>query len=147
MPGSKAPDTAFKDASGNIYTIGGFKGKVLVIDVWATWCKSCLMNMAKFMALKEEYKENPDVEFVTVSTDSEEVRESWLAAIEKFKMGSMLNLTPCNSNGKIFTEEYRVSGVPRYIVIDRNGDIVSVFAPKPDDGMKEMIERALVQKD
>lgn len=145
MPGSKAPDVAFKDADGNIYTIGSFKGKVLVIDVWATWCKSCLMNMSKFMALKEEYKENPNVEFVTVSTDSEEMRESWLAAIEKFKMGDMLNLTPYHSNGKIFTEEYRISGVPRYIVIDRNGDIASVFAPKPDDGMKEMIERALIK--
>lgn len=143
MPGSKAPDVAFKDAKGKRYNISDFKGKVLVIDVWATWCKSCLMNMAKFMALKEEYKNNPSVEFVTVSTDSDEVRESWLAAIEKFNMSDMLNLTPDYSGEKSFTEEYRVSSVPRYIIIDKSGDIVSVFALKPDGGMKEMIEQAL----
>ena len=145
MAGSKAPDVVFKDANGKIYSISDFKGKVLVIDVWATWCKSCLMNMSKFIALKEEYKEDPNVEFVTVSTDSDEVRENWLAAINKFKMGCMLNLTPDYSGEQNFINEYRVSSVPRYIVIDKNGNIVSVFAPKPDDGMKEMIEQALIK--
>ena len=143
MPGSTAPKVTFKDADGNRYTVSGFKGKILVIDVWATWCKSCLMNMAKFMALKEEYRNNPAIEFVTVSTDSDEVRENWLAAIDKFGMGDMLNLTPDYSGDIHFTDAYRISGVPRYIVIDKNGNIVSVFAPKPGGGMEEMIERTL----
>ncbi len=145
MAGSIAPDVAFKDAGGKIYNISDFKGKVLVIDVWATWCKSCLMNMSKFITLKEEYKNNPDVEFITVSTDNDEVRENWLAAIKKFKMEGMLNLTPDYSAELNFTNDYRVSSVPRYMVIDKNGYIVSVFAPKPDDGMKEMIEQALIK--
>lgn len=143
MAGAKAPDVPFKDADGNTYTISDFKGKVLVIDVWATWCKSCLMNMSKFMALKEEYKNNPAVEFVTVSTDSDDVRENWLAAIEKFNMGNMLNLTPDYSAKNNFIGEYRVSSVPRYMIIDKEGYIISVFAPKPDGGMREMIERVL----
>ena len=143
MPGSTAPKVTFKDADGNRYAISSFKGKVLVIDVWATWCKSCLMNMAKLMALKEEYRNNPAIEFVTVSTDSDEVRENWLAAIDKFGMGDMLNLTPDYSGDIHFTDAYRISGVPRYIVIDKNGNIVSVFAPKPGGGMEEMIERTL----
>lgn len=143
MAGSRAPDVAFKDAEGNTYTISDFKGKVLVIDVWATWCKSCLMNMSKFMALKEEYKNNPAVEFVTVSTDSDDVHENWLAAIEKFNMGNMLNLTPDYSAKNNFIGEYRVSSVPRYMIIDKEGYIISVFAPKPDGGMREIIERVL----
>lgn len=143
MAGSIAPDVAFKDAGGKIYNISDFKGKVLVIDVWATWCKSCLMNMSKFITLKEEYKNNPDVEFITVSTDNDEVRENWLAAIEKFNMGNMLNLTPDYSAKNNFIGEYRVSSVPRYMIIDKEGYIISVFAPKPDGGMREIIERVL----
>lgn len=143
MAGSIAPDVAFKDAGGKIYNISDFKGKVLVIDVWATWCKSCLMNMSKFMALKEEYKNNPAVEFVTVSTDSDDVHENWLAAIEKFNMGNILNLTPDYSAKNNFIGEYRVSSVPRYMIIDKEGYIISVFAPKPDGGMREIIERVL----
>ena len=143
MPGIQAPNVAFKDAEGKKYTISDFKGKVIVIDVWATWCGSCLKNMPKFMELINSFKENKDVVFFTVSTDSDELKDKWLAAIEKHKMGGMLNLTPERNSTPQFEEKYFVSSVPRYIVIDKEGKIVSAFAPKPGKELEKIIKELL----
>lgn len=143
MPGAPAPNVSFRDTEGNRHKISDFKGKVLVMDVWATWCGSCLKNMPHYIEFRERYKENGDVEFVTVSTDSDEIRDRWLAAIKKHKMTGMLNLMPDRNEGVQFEEEYKVSGVPRYIVIDKKGDIISAFAPKPGDELNKIIKEAL----
>lgn len=143
MPGMKAPDVTFKDSEDNRYSISGFKGKVIVIDVWATWCSSCLKNMPAFMELINQYEGREDVVLFTVSTDSDDIKDKWLAAIEKYNMGGMLNLTPDRNAPAQFEEKYFVSSVPRYIVIDKHGYIVSAFAPKPNSGMKELIDKTL----
>ena len=143
MPGTQAPNVTFKDAEGKKYTINDFKGKIIVIDVWATWCSSCLKNMPKFMELIKEFKGNEDVVFFTVSTDSDDLKEKWLAAINKHKMGEMLNLTPDREAIEQFEEKYFVGSVPRYIVINKEGVIVSAFAPKPGPALKEMIINSL----
>lgn len=142
-PGMQAPNVTFKDADGKKYTISDFKGKVIVVDVWATWCSSCLKNMPKFMELIKEFEGKDDVVFFTVSTDDDELKEKWLAAIKKHKMEEMLNLTPDRSATALFEEKYFVSAVPRYIVIDKKGKIVSAFAPKPGKALKEMIINSL----
>lgn len=143
MPGKQAPNITFKDAEGARYTINGFKGKVIVIDVWATWCSSCLKNMPKFMELIKEFESNKDVIFFTVSTESDDLKERWLAAIKKHKMEGMLNLTPDRSATEQFEEKYFVSAVPRYIVIDKQGKIVSAFAPKPGEELKDIINKLI----
>ena len=143
MPGVQAPNVTFKDAEGKRYSIGDFKGKIIVMDVWATWCSSCLKNMPKFMELIKEFENRDDVVLFTVSTDSDDLKERWLAAIEKHNMGSMLNLTPDRSATEQFEEKYFVSAVPRYIVIDKQGNIVSTFAPKPGEELKNIIIEAL----
>ena len=140
MPGKEAPDVTFKDADGNRYSINGFKGKVIVIDVWATWCSSCLKNMPRFIELIKEYEGCEDIVLFTVSTDSDDLKEKWLAAIDRHKMGGMLNLTPDRSAEAQFEEKYYISSVPRYIVIDKQGYIVSAFAPKPGEVLKEIID-------
>jgi thiol-disulfide isomerase/thioredoxin len=141
MPGEPAATPVLKDAEGKEYTFADFRGKVLVIDVWATWCSSCLAGMPKYIALRESYRGNPNVEFITVSIDRKESRESWLAAIEKRKMGDMLNLTPDCSEESLFESKYHISGIPRYIIIDKEGNIVTAYAPPPGGGMEEIIEK------
>lgn len=143
MPGKQAPDVTFKDADGKRYSISDFNGKVIVMDVWATWCSSCLKKMPLFMELIKDFEQHDDVVFFTVSTDSDELKEKWLMAIKKHNLGSMQNLTPDRSFPEQFEEKYLVSGVPRYIVIDKKGKIVSAFAPPPGNALKEMIKNSL----
>ena len=143
MPGETAATPVLKDINGNGHTFAEFHGKVLVIDVWATWCSSCLAGMPKYMALRSAYKENNDIEFITVSIDRKENRENWLAAIAKRKMGDMLNLYPDCSFESQFESEYHISGVPRYIIIDKQGKIVTAYAPPPGEGMEAIIENTI----
>ncbi|MBR5593777.1 MAG: redoxin domain-containing protein [Bacteroidaceae bacterium] len=142
MPGNKAPLSTLKDANGKEYTFADFKGKVLVIDVWATWCHSCLSNMHRFTGMRYWFKKESDVCFITVSIDRSEDKEQWLEAIGKHNMKGMLNLFPDCSVQSQFESDFQISGVPRYIIIGKQGEIISAHAPAPGPEMAAMIEKA-----
>ena len=144
MPGNPVPISVLKDREGNEHTFEEFKGKVLVIDVWATWCHSCLTNMHKFTAMRNRFSKESDVCFITISIDRSEDKEQWLHAIEKYDMTSMLNLFPDCEVQSQFESDFMISGVPRYIVIGKRGEIISVHAPSPGPEMASMIEKALL---
>ena len=144
MPGNPVPISVLKDPEGNEHTFEEFKGKVLVIDVWATWCHSCLTNMHKFTAMRNRFSKESDVCFITVSIDRSEDKEQWLHAIEKYDMTSMLNLFPDCEVQSQFESDFMISGVPRYIVIGKRGEIISAHAPSPSPEMASMIEKALL---
>jgi alkyl hydroperoxide reductase subunit AhpC len=95
--------------------------------------------MPDYIALRERYKENPDIEFITVSIDRSDVKASWLKTIERKRMEEMLNLIPDCSEESQFESEYHISGVPRYIIIDKQGNITSAYAPPPGGGLEEYI--------
>lgn len=146
MDGNVAPNTTFSDRDGNVYSFNDFLGKIIVIDVWATWCSSCLKKMPAFMQLKEEFKTNPSVEFITVSIDRRSKKALWTSTLDKYKMNGMINLITGTVYASDFEVLYNVNGVPRYIVIDAKGHIVSAYAPGPDSGLKELVEKTLKQK-
>ena len=142
MPGNPAPLSTLKDAEGKEYTFADFKDKVLVIDVWATWCHSCLANMHKFAGMRQWFMKEDDVRFITVSIDRSEDKEVWMEALKKHNMRGMLNLFPdCEAQSQ-FETDFMISGVPRYIIIGKKGEIVSAHAPTPGPEMAAMIERA-----
>ena len=142
MPGNPAPLSTLKDPEGKEYTFADFKGKVLVIDVWATWCHSCLANMHKFTGMRHWFRRESDVCFITVSIDRSEDKEVWLEALQKHNMQGMLNLFPdCEAQSQ-FESDFMISGVPRYIIIGKKGEIVSAHAPTPGPEMASMIEKA-----
>ena len=143
MPGRVAPTPDLKDVNGNTRTFAEFRGKVLVIDVWATWCSSCLAGMPKYMALRDKYKGNGNIEFITVSIDRSNVKKLWKSTIAKKGMEGMINLFPDCAEQSQFESDYHISGVPRYIVIDKNGNIVSAFAPPTGKGLEELITNTL----
>ena len=142
MPGNEAPISPLKDTKGNTHTFEEFKGKVLVIDVWATWCHSCLANMHKFAAMRDRFGNESDVCFITVSIDRSEDKELWLEAIAKNNMQGMLNLFPDCEVQSQFESDFLISGVPRYIIIGKKGEIISAHAPSPGPEMASMIEKA-----
>ena len=143
MPGEPAPPSILKDTQDNEHTFAEFKGKVIVIDVWANWCSSCIINMPKFIALGNEYMNRDDICFITISIDRSEDKEMWLNAIEANNMQHMLNLFPDCEEQSQFETDFRISGVPRYIIIDKEGKIVSAHAPTPGPEMVKLIESAL----
>lgn len=143
MPGSKAADARFLHTNGKECRLSGYKGKVIVIDVWATWCSSCLKGLKAYSELSSKYSGSDEIVFLTVSIDRSDKKSAVLALIEKKNLGSTVNLlTGCPAESP-FETAYKISGIPRCIVIDKSGNIISAYAPPAGGGLEEIIAKLL----
>lgn len=141
MPGIEAPNFKGIKQDGSFLSLSDFRGKIVVVDVWATWCAPCRMMMPYFVRLEKELKMD-DVVFVSVCMGVSIEKESWLEIIEKDHLEG--NLCFVDSWTGEFAKNYRITGVPRYMVFDREGKIVSVKAPFPNSPeLKNMILKLL----
>ena len=139
MDGAKAPQAQLQDTKGNIRTLEEFKGKMLIIDVWATWCSSCLAKMPEYMKIRDKFAGNSSIEFITLSIDRNKKRNLWIETLKKQSMDGMTNLiTGCDEFSE-FEERYNIAGIPRYIIIDKEGYIITAYAPSPGDRLQEII--------
>ena len=138
--GGIAADFTYPDVKGHDVSLSDFRGKVVLIDVWATWCGPCKQEIPYLKKMEEEMKET-DVVFLGVSVDEARNRQKWLDFIEKEKLGGIQVFA---SGWSKITKDYRITGIPRFIVIDRKGNVVSFDAPRPSNpALKKMLEMEL----
>ncbi|MET6996317.1 TlpA family protein disulfide reductase [Chitinophaga defluvii] len=134
-PGAESVDFAYPDMNGKVYHLKDFRGKVVLVDVWATWCKPCLAEQPALEALEKSF-EGADIVFLSVSIDTE--KDKWKNMVETKKL-SGLHLYSNNQGSLI--QDYEVTEVPRFILFDKNGKIVSYDAIRPSDPkLKELIQ-------
>ena len=114
--GDAAPDFELKDASGRIVKLSDYRGKVVVLDFWATWCPPCRQEIPGFVALQSKYKER-GVEVIGVSFD-----ESW-ALVKPFMQSNGINYTVVLGDQEIAQRYGGITGIPTTFVIDREGVI------------------------
>lgn len=107
-----------------------YPGKVIYIDVYATWCGPCLEEMRYAPALHEETK-GKDVVFVNLCLQS--AVSNWINLINDRKIGGE-NYYFTDDATKLFMGTYRLSGYPSYLLIDRQGKLVTTNAPRPSEG-------------
>ena len=138
--GGVAADFTYPDVNGKQVSLSDFKGKVVLIDVWATWCAPCRGEIPHLKKLEEEMK-GMDVIFLGVSVDEARNKQKWLDFIEQEKLGGIQVFA---SGWSKITKDYKINGIPRFIVIDRKGNVVSFDAPRPSNpALKKMLEGAL----
>lgn len=142
-PGQTAPTPVLKDHAGKEYSFNDFRGKVIVIDVWATWCCSCIDKMPSFLKLRDEFRGNDNIVFLSVSIDRKHAHSKWEKAVKDNHMQEMLNLIADSDDISPFETEYCIPSVPRYLVIDKKGKIVDAFAPSPGEELKQLILNTL----
>ncbi len=128
MEGKVAIDLAMKDKTGKVAKLSDYKGKVLVIDCWATWCGPCMRESPLFHALADKYKGNTQVQFLSVSIDEEAAR--WKNFIAR-KASSIPEYITTDAKG---LSAWGLETIPRFIVIDKAFRIVDAFAPAPSQG-------------
>ena len=122
--------------SGETYNFNEAKGKVIVINFWATWCPPCIAEMPSLEALYNQYKD--DVVFLFVSNEESKVIQSFINKNEY----SFQFHTPKTTN----PETFQVSAIPRTFIIDKLGNIIidkTGAANWHSDGVKEQIELLL----
>ncbi|MEN8118836.1 MAG: TlpA disulfide reductase family protein [Bacteroidota bacterium] len=128
--GKPAPDFKLPDDRGNIHTLADFKGKVLVIDVWATWCAWCIKKMPKYLEVYNKYKTQSDIAFVSISIDKFNEYSHWKYSLPHYNMMELTNMIASEEKTD-FIEKYNITGAPRYMVIGKDGKIVNVYTPGP----------------
>src|SRR5437899_4154392 len=117
-----------------------FLGKVVVVDVWATWCGPCKNEIPYLKALEKEMHGN-DIVFMSISTDKMEDKDKWMNMVNEMELsGVQLHA----GKGTKFSKDYKINTIPRFLVIDKKGNIVSEDAPRPSDPqLKEILVNAL----
>jgi len=141
-PGKQAKDFKIEDRTGKTYTLNDFKGKLVVIDIWASWCIPCIKEIPALKKMSEKYANN-EIVFISISVD--EFQKDW---IKKGLSIPNLDNKQFWANGgfdSLLAKEYAISSVPRFIVIDRDGLIVNIDGPKPSQLLEfsNMIDLAL----
>ena len=125
------------DIKGGKKSLDSFKGKYVYIDVWATWCGPCIREIPALDKLEKEYH-SKNIAFVSISTDESRISGgSWEAAEKKWsnfvKDRNMSGIQLWSGKDTRFQQEYQINGIPRFILIDPQGNIVDANAPRPSD--------------
>jgi len=123
-----------KDLSGNRFTMNGlkkkFQGKVIYMDLWASWCAPCRDNFPFSKKLMEEYK-NRDIVFLFVSIEKDESR--WKIASITDGLTKRNSLFFLNFNNTSFKKVYEIESIPRYLLFNKSGEIINSDAPMPQN--------------
>jgi thiol-disulfide isomerase/thioredoxin len=123
MINESAPKFALKDLSGNTVSLDELKGKVVVVDFWATWCGPCKASFPAMQTALNKYKDDPDVKFVFVDTweskKSEEMKKNAGEFVTKNKYNFHVLL---DTDDKVIGS-YAVDGIPTKFVIDPESKI------------------------
>lgn len=132
--GSPAPLFTLKDIDGKEVSLNDFKGKVILVNFWATWCKPCQEEMDD---LESAYKKNNDKGLVILGVDVREEKKDVLEFLKRYKVSYPILM---DFDGKV-VKDYQVMGVPTTYFIDRDG----IIRDRIFGGMNELVIEAKLE--
>ena len=127
--GSPSPSFNYPDSSGKNISLESLKGKLVYVDVWATWCGPCKAQIPFLKQLEEKYREE-DIAFVSLSIDQLKNISKWKDMIVDKKLEGIQIIADKAWRSK-FVTDYVIEGIPRFILIDKDGNLMDPMAPRP----------------
>ena len=132
-----------KDLEGKSFKIEDKKGKVVLINLWATWCGPCRAEMPELIAMQDKYKDK-NFEVLGLNVDEESVE-----AIKSFSEQMKLNYFLGYADNKLVSEFVKLSkqqGIPQSVLINREGQTTGVFfgsGARVINNMKQSVEKTV----
>lgn len=130
-PGNVSPSFTYPDKDGVEVSLDMLKGKFVYVDVWATWCGPCKREIPYLKEMTKAF-EGKDVAFVSISIDEQKDYEKWKTMLNEKEMDG-IQLFADNAWASKFVKEYAIQGIPRFILIDKEGIIISADADRPSN--------------
>ncbi|WP_117880557.1 TlpA family protein disulfide reductase [Aureibaculum luteum] len=123
--------TNYENHAGGTTSLDDLKGKYVYIDVWATWCGPCLAEIPSLKKVEKTYHDK-NIVFVSLSIDKKKDHDKWKKMVTEKELGGIQLIADNDSSSK-FVQDYQIMGIPRFILIDPQGNIVNSNAPRPSD--------------
>ncbi|WP_343687332.1 TlpA disulfide reductase family protein [Chryseobacterium gleum] len=141
--GKKAPEIMMTKADGTAFSLSTLKGKIVLIDFWATWCAPCVEEQPELKALYDTYSDkvkNNQFEILGISLDRN--KESWQKAIDRFGI-SWIQISDLKFWKSPVAKLYEVDELPFNIIIDGQGTILAKNLHGKD--LEEFLKKSLLQ--
>ena len=143
MPGKPAPDFEMMDVDGNKCRLSDLKGKYVFVDFLATWCAPCREEIPHMAKLQEHFANDARIALISISVDANV--KTWKDFLAKEKPAWAQYVVDAENNG-ILDKEYRIFGIPHFMLLDPEGRFVSYAFTRPSDPRcAELIEQAMNQ--
>lgn len=123
--GEKAPNLIFQDMEGRLHSMSELSGKWVYVDIWATWCTPCKAEIPSLKALEEKYKDG-NIAFVSISIDNNHA--TWEKFVKDKQLGG---LQLWAGDWTALPSEMELGSVPRFLLIDPQGNWFDSNAPRP----------------
>lgn len=124
-PGAPAVECDLEDINGKVSKFSDLRGKAVYLDVWATWCGPCCEEIPYMEKLAKHFRNHSHVQIVSVSVDAN--RKAWENKLKQDKPEWKQFLQ------KDFCGLYNINGIPRFMMFDKKGRIITADAPRPSD--------------
>ena len=142
--GEQAMNFEGSSVDGKKISLTDFKGKVVLVDVWATWCAPCKKEIPSLKKLEEEFQ-SKNIVFISYSIDELKDLNKWKKMIVDEKLKGIQLIGDAAWKSPICTN-YSITGIPRFMVFNKNGKIVTIDAPRPSNPeLKVLLEKELLK--
>jgi peroxiredoxin len=141
-----APDFSFPGLDGKMVRLSDHKGKVVLVNIWATWCPPCVKEMPSMEKLYQKFK-GPNFEILAVSID-----ETGLKAVAPFMKKSNLTFPALIDSEGVIKTAYGITGIPESFIVDKQGFLIRKIvgpldwaAPQSFSFFNDLIQKPLPQ--
>lgn len=120
----QAPDFSLKNMAGETVTLSQLKSKVVILDFWSTWCSPCIAAFPAMQELVNKYKDDKNIVFLFIDTWENDLPINTQAKVKKYMQDNKYSFNVLFDEKKKVVTGYKVEGIPKKVVIDKNGNLV-----------------------